>query len=103
MVLYKVDAWECTCNEAWNMSFHLEGMACVAYGKLTDMQNSSVWLFCGSGLQVVYLMSFVHAQDGWTPIHCAAWRGHVKIAQMLLEKDANIEATDEVQFMANVY
>ena len=48
-------------------------------------------------------MSFVHAQNGWTPLLEAASNGRVEIAQMLMEKGANIEATDEVQLMANVY
>ena len=48
-------------------------------------------------------MSFVHAQDGQTPLHAAAIKGHVEIAQLLMEKGANVEATDKVQFVANVY
>ena len=48
-------------------------------------------------------MSFVHAQEGSTPLIMAASNGHVEIAQMLMEKGANIEATDEVQLVANVY
>ena len=54
-------------------------------------------------MQVVYLTSFVHAQDGQTPLLEAARLGHVEIAQMLMEKGANIEATDKVQLVANVY
>ena len=78
-------------------------MACAAYGKLNGMQESNVCLFCDIWLQVVYLTSFVHAQDGWTPLLVAASNGHVEIAQMLMEKGANIEATDKVQLVANVY
>ena len=48
-------------------------------------------------------MSFVHAQDAGTPLLGAASNGHVEIAEMLMEKGANIEATDEVQLVANVY
>ena len=51
----------------------------------------------------MYLTSFVHAQDGRTPLLRAIGNGHVEIAQLLMEKGANIEATDEVQFGANVY
>ena len=51
----------------------------------------------------MYLTSFAHAQDGWTPLLKAAWNGHVEIAQMLMEKGANIEATYKVQLVANVY
>ena len=51
----------------------------------------------------MYLTSFVHAQDGRTPLLEAAWNGHVEIAQMLMEKGANIEATTKVQLVANVY
>ena len=54
-------------------------------------------------MQVVYLTSFVHAQNGRTPLLKAASNGHVEIGQMLIEKGANIEATDEVQLVANVY
>ena len=54
-------------------------------------------------LQVVYLRSFVHAQRGWTPFLYAAINGHVEIAKLLMGKGANIEATDKVQLVANVY
>ena len=45
----------------------------------------------------------MHAQYGWTPFLGAASNGHVEIAQMLMEKGANIEATTKVQLVANVY
>ena len=48
-------------------------------------------------------MSFVHAQLGSTPLLEAATYGQVEIAQLLMEEGANIEATDEVQLVANVY
>ena len=51
----------------------------------------------------MYLTSFVHAQDGRTPLYKAAINGHVEIAQMLMEKGANIEATTKVQLVTNVY
>ena len=51
----------------------------------------------------MYLTSFVHAQDGLTPFWGAASNGHVEIAQMLMEKGANIEATHRVRLVANVY
>ena len=70
-------------------------MACAGCGKLNGMQESNVCLFCDIWLQVVYLTSFVHAQDGRTPFLKAASNGHVEIAQMLMEKGANIEATDQ--------
>ena len=38
-----------------------------------------------------------------TPLSSAAWNGYVEIAQLLIEKGANMEAMDEVQFVANVY
>ena len=78
-------------------------MACTTYGKLTGMLESNVCLFCDIWLQVVDLTSFVHAQNGWTPLLVASQNGNVEIAQLLLEKGANIEATDKVQFVANVY
>ena len=78
-------------------------MVCAAYGKLNGMQESNICLFCDIWLQVVYLTSFVHAQDGETPLLKAASNGHVEIAQMLMEKGANIEAMDKVQLVANVY
>ena len=78
-------------------------MACTAYGKLNGMQESNVCLFCDICLQVVYLTSFVHAQAGQTPILVALKNGHVEIAQLLMEKGANIEGTNEVHFVANVY
>ena len=78
-------------------------MACAAYGKLNGMQKNNVCLFCIISLQFVYLMSFVHTQYGETPFSWAASNGHVEIAQMLMKKGANIEATDKVQLVANVY
>ena len=78
-------------------------MACAGYGKLNGMQESNVCLFCDIWLQVVYLTSFVHAQDGRTPLFEAASNGNVEIAQMLMEKGADIEATTKVQLVANVY
>ena len=48
-------------------------------------------------------MSFVHAQYGLTPLLKAASNGRVEIAQMLMEKGANNEATDKVQLVTNVY
>ena len=67
------------------------------------MQESNVCLFCDILLQVVYLTSFVHAQSGQTPLLEAASNGHVEIAQMLIEKGANIEAPNKVQLVASVY
>uniref|UniRef100_A0A1X7SVV1 Uncharacterized protein n=1 Tax=Amphimedon queenslandica TaxID=400682 RepID=A0A1X7SVV1_AMPQE len=32
--------------------------------------------------------------DGWTPLICAATRGHTQVLTMLLEKGADITATD---------
>ena len=78
-------------------------MACAACGKLNGMQESNVCLFCDIWLQIVCLTSFVHAQDGWTPLLEAARNGHVEIAQMLMDKGANIEAMDKVQLVENVY
>ena len=54
-------------------------------------------------MQVVYLTSFVHAQIGQTPFLEAASNGRVEIAQMLMEKGADIEGTDKVELVANVY
>ena len=48
----------------------------------------------------MYLTSFVHAQYGRTPLLAAARKGHVEIAQMLMEKGVNIEAMDKVSFLA---
>ena len=35
-------------------------------------------------------------QDGWTPLHFAADKGHVQVAELLLAKGADIEAKDKV-------
>ena len=78
-------------------------MVCAAYVKLNGVQESNVCLFCDIWLQVVYLMSFVHEQYGGTPLVRAAENGHVEIAQLLVEKGANIETMDEVQFVAFVH
>ena len=45
----------------------------------------------------------MHAQYGRTPLLVALSSGCVEIAQMLMEKGANIEATDKVQLVANVH
>ena len=67
------------------------------------MQESNVCFLCDICSQVMYLTSFVCAQDGQTPFHWAAEEGRVEIAQLLMEKDANIEAINKVHFVANVY
>ena len=69
-------------------------MVCAASGKLNGTQESNICLFCDIWLQVVYLTSFVHAQDARTPLHEAAKYGYVEIVQLLMEKGANIEATE---------
>ena len=103
MMLDKLDALECTCNEPWNMFFYWEGMACVAYGKLNGMQESNVCLFCDIWLEVVYLRIFVHAQGGRTPLLEALRNDYVREEQALMLIGAHIEAIDEVQLVANVY
>ena len=35
-------------------------------------------------------------QDGYTPLHCASYNGHVDALQALLEAGANPEATNNV-------
>ena len=49
------------------------------------------------------MTGFEHAQDGSTPLLEEAKNGHVEIAQMLMEKGSNVEATDKVQLVGNVY
>ena len=44
-------------------------------------------------------MSFVHAQQGKTPLLEAASNGHLEITHLLLEKGANIEVMDKVSFL----
>ena len=75
-------------------------MACAPYGKLNGMQETNICLFCDICFRVVYLTSFVHTQFRWTPFLRATSNGQVEIAVLLMEKGANIEATDEVQFVA---
>ena len=60
-------------------------------------------LFCDIWLQLLHLTGFVHAQYGWTPLFSAAISGCVEIAELLLEKGANTEAIDQVQFVAFVH
>ena len=37
---------------------------------------------------------WLHAQDAWSPLHCAAQAGRAFVVRLLLEKGANIEAAD---------
>lgn len=41
--------------------------------------------------------SLVHARDtdGSTPLHCAAWKGHVSVASVLLEHGADVNAANQ--------
>ena len=75
---------------------------CAANGKWSGMAESNVCSFCDIWLQVVHLTSFVHGQNGWTPLLWATINSHVEIAQLLVEKGANIQATDTVQYVAFV-
>ena len=81
----------------------LKGRVANAYRKINGIQESNVYLFCDILFQVVHLLSFVHGQDGGTPLLWAARNGHVEIAQLLVEKGAIIEATAKVQFVAFVH
>ncbi len=37
----------------------------------------------------------VRDRDGSTPLHCAAWKGHVAVVRLLLDHGADINATNE--------
>ena len=37
------------------------------------------------------------AQDKWTPLHYAAWDGHVEVVTVLLEQGVNVELEDQVR------
>jgi ankyrin repeat protein len=39
-------------------------------------------------------------QSGETPIHIAAREGHDKVAEVLLQANADVNATDEVRLVA---
>jgi ankyrin repeat protein len=34
-------------------------------------------------------------RDGSTPLHCAAWKGHVQVATLLLDSDADMNAHND--------
>ena len=68
----------------------------MACGELNGMQESNVCLFCDIWRPVMYSKSFVHEQDGRTPLLVASWYGRIDIAQLLVEKGANIEVTEKV-------
>jgi ankyrin repeat protein len=37
--------------------------------------------------------------DSFTPLHCAVWKGHLKIVRLLCDRGADIEARDKDGFM----
>ena len=37
------------------------------------------------------------AQSKWTPLHYAAWDGHVEVVTVLLEQGVNVELEDQVR------
>ena len=45
------------------------------------------------------IMSFILYQWGVTALHCAAFKGHVDVARLLLEKGAYVNSIDNVSDM----
>ena len=41
----------------------------------------------------------VHVQDGWTPLFCAAERGHENVAEVLLKAEASVDTPDKVRLL----
>ena len=37
-------------------------------------------------------------QDGYTPLHCAAQKGHIEIASLLISNGADIHSKEKVSF-----
>ena len=40
--------------------------------------------------------SYVHIQVGCTALYCAAWKGHVAVVQLLLQRHADVSICKEV-------
>ena len=41
--------------------------------------------------------------DGWTPLHYASYKGHLSIAEELIENSANVNATNDLGYSALFY
>ena len=41
----------------------------------------------------------VHVQGGWTPLFCAAERGHENVAEVLLKAEASVDTPDKVHLL----
>ena len=47
-------------------------------------------------MKCCYYIDMLLLQAGRTPLHNACWRGHLEIVEFLINKEADISATDNV-------
>ena len=76
-----------------------EGKGEGGRARARDWRVCFVWLVAlcgGGGMADGTLLLCVLLQDGWTPLHDAAYNGHQEAIELLVSKNADIQSQDDV-------
>jgi hypothetical protein len=56
----------------------------------------------GANIKSLEVSHTLCLQDGWTPLHRAAWNGHEDVVVLLLDRGANVDAANRVSDFTTV-